>query len=393
MADHIPFITSQDSLKLASRYYSDSNFARISIDRADVFVSGLANTTKLWLDPSVDGLDDAEPRRPREDRPNSWFEFMQQFVGFDEIGQETFWIKPNTDVVDKFVSALLDFCNKYKPAWLTIPQLPIVSDSSRNKINLALAKATGKWKSRRNFSGRLILPLVFTHQNQLNGKTERNPKVKQATRVYHEAQADGFWVVDQSLTDDSGSKTLRRPRFPGIVDLHTELNVEIPSRIRIAGPYWGLNLVLWARGLIDYPAIGVGTSYQYFLAGGFVNTPAACVAIPSLRRRVGVGRLVHWLDKATKILGTNHPASVELIQIRRQIQLLSASDVAREQVAKFYKSWYELIASKPPAGRSLALFQDLAAAYALGRSLPEFEDEGTARRPESVAEPFMLNCL
>ena len=393
MADHIPFITSQDALKLTAKHYADADFARVSLERADAFATGLPQPIKLWLDPSIDGLHDLESRQSRDERPNLWFEFMQQFAGFNEIGEGLFWVKPDSKLVEEFVMSLLDACNKYKPAWLTIPQLPMVNDSSRNKINLAFAKATGKWKSKRSFSGRLILPLVFTHQDQLNGKTERNPKVKHASRCYHEAQADGFWVVDQSLTDDSGSKTLRRPRFPGIVDLHTELNAEIPSRIRIAGPYWGLNLVLWARGLVDYPAIGVGTSYQYFLAGGFANTPATCVAITSLRRRVGVGRLIHWLDKATKILGSNHAVSVELIQIRKQINLLSASDVAREQVAKFYKLWFELIASKPQAGRSMALFQDLAAAYALGRSLPEFEDEGTARRPESVVEPFMLNCL
>lgn len=177
------------------------------------------------------------------------------------------------------------------------------------------------------------------------------------------------------------------------MDLHTELNSQIPSRIRIAGPYWGLNLVLWARGLVDYPAIGVGNSYQYFLAGGFPNTPATCVAVQPLRRRVVVGGLEPWLNSALQILGPNHPASAELAQLRKQIQLLSAADVARAQVAKFYKSWYDLIASRPSTGRSLALFQDLSTAYALGRSLPDLQIEGSAWRPESVAEPLMLNCL
>ena len=36
----------------------------------------------------------------------------------------------------------------------------------------------------------------------------------------------------------------------------------------------------------------------------------------------------------------------------------------------------------------MALFQDLSAAYALGKSLPDLPDEGTARRPEAVAEPL-----
>ena len=41
----------------------------------------------------------------------------------------------------------------------------------------------------------------------------------------------------------------------------------------------------------------------------------------------------------------------------------------------------------------MALFQDLSTAYALGKSLPDLEDEGTGRRPEAIAEPLMLSCL
>jgi hypothetical protein len=175
--------------------------------------------------------------------------------------------------------------------------------------------------------------------------------------------------------------------------LHQELNDEISSKIKIAGPYWGMNLLLWARGLVDYPAIGVGNAYQYFLAGGHMNAPSTCLAISPLRRRVVVASLGTWLNEATKILGQNHPAYVELAQMRNQIGWISLADRAREQVAKFYKAWFALLSTTPRDGRPLALFQDLSGAFALGRSLPEFVDEGTARRPESVVEPLMLNCI
>jgi hypothetical protein len=227
----------------------------------------------------------------------------------------------------------------------------------------------------------------------VNGKTQRNPQVKQAGRCYPESQADGFWAVDKSLDDESGSKTLRNTRVPAIVSLHQELADEIPSKIKIAGPYWGTNLLLWARGLVDFPAIGVGNAYHYFLAGGHANKPATCLAIPALRRRVGIARLEKWLDSAVKILGSSHPSGQALEQMRKQLNLLSLPDQARDQVARFYKSWFDLLAATPRAGRPMALFQDLSAAFAVGRSLPEFEDEGTARRPESVVEPLMLNCL
>jgi hypothetical protein len=393
MADHIPFITGQDACKLVAKHYSDSEHARVQLDRAGALLSHIPKQIKIWLDPGVDGLDDLESRRSSGARTNNWFEFMKKVPGFEEVGKPEFHAKPDPKIVREFVVAVLDLCFKHKPAWITVPQLPRASDSSRNGINRLLAKATGEWKSSHEFTGRLILPIIFMHQDQVNGKTQRNPQVKLAGRCYHESQADGFWVVDKSLDDESGSKTLRNTRVPAIVMLHEELNEEISSKIRIAGPYWGVNLLLWARGLVDFPAIGVGNAYQYFLAGGHAKTPATCLAISVLRRRVGVARLEKWLQSAANALGLAHPATAGLEQMRKQINLLSLQEPAREQVAKFYKTWFDLLAGTPRAGRPMALFQDLSAAFAVGKSLPDFEDEGTARRPESVVEPLMLNCL
>jgi hypothetical protein len=179
-----------------------------------------------------------------------------------------------------------------------------------------------------------------------------------------------------------------------VIGLHEEINDRISSNIRIAGPYWGLNLVLWARGLVDYPAIGVGSGYQFFIAGGTAKQPKARIALPSLRRRATVdAHLKIWLDAAIRKLGASHPAHAELSNIRKQYTSFSEPSRAREQVAKFYKEWFNLIASAPKAGRSVALFQDLAAAYTLGKSLPNLVSEGPARRPEAVAEPLMLSCL
>lgn len=318
---------------------------------------------------------------------------MSGFPNFEKIGAAAYHAKPISSEVNAFVKAVMDKCATYRPTWITVPQIPLVNDSSRNKINRMLATAAGRWKSNTGFSGKLILPILLTHQGQLSGKTMRNPKVKQAEWSYHEAGADGFWVVDSSLTDDSGSSTLRK-RFRAVMDLHQELNERIPSKIRIAGPYWGLSLVLWARGLVDHPAIGTGLGYQYFLAGSPGRQPKARLALPSLRRRVGVSPQFRiWLDTATTKLAASHPAHAEFIEIRKQYPALSGLDTAREQVAKFYKHWFDLIANTPRAGRSMALFQDLSAAYTLGKSLHEIPDERTARRPEAVAEPLMLSCL
>jgi hypothetical protein len=373
--------------------YDDAQTARISLELAEKVTP--PPSLELWVDPGVDGFDDITKRRSGPDKRNSWYEFMKDIPCFTKIAESSFLERPDAKTANEFVKGLLDLCvNKHKPAWITVPQLPIVDDSSRNRINRALAQATGEWKSSRRSKVRLILPLVFTHQNQINGKTQRNPKVAQAGRCYDEAQADGFWAVDASLTDESGSRTLRNTRFPAIIALHQELNERISSKIRIAGPYWGLNLVLWARGLVDYPAIGIGGSYQYYLPGGHFEQASSRVAISPLRRRVGVAQLGSWLVKSPGTLGSSHPAYDDLNRINEQLDLLNAQDTARKQVARSYKVWLDRIESTPPAGRSLALFQDLSAAYALGRSLDSFaSSEGTARRPESVVEPLMLNCL
>jgi hypothetical protein len=396
MADHIPFVTGEDGCKLVRRLYADSDVVRIPLDRSEKFLSRLRPDvrSKIWLDPCVDGLDDVDSRRGEPKKPNPWFQFMSSLPHFEKISSPGYWPQPASVEVSSFVTALLDRCVAAAPAWITVPQIPLADAADRNKINRALALATGNWESHSGFTGQLILPLIVTRQEQVNGKTARNPKIRQAERCYNEAHADGFWVVDKSLTDDSGSPTLRNKRFPGLVAFHEELNKCISSKIRIAGPYWGLNLVLWARGLVDFPAVGVGSGYQYFLSGGHANPPSARIALPSLRRRAGVGpQLKTWLEKVAAILAPSHPASREFNQIKSQYDVLNAQERAREQVAAFYKRWFDIIASAPKAGRSMALFQDLSAAYALGKSLPDLEDEGTGRRPEAIAEPLMLSCL
>jgi hypothetical protein len=106
-----------------------------------------------------------------------------------------------------------------------------------------------------------------------------------------------------------------------------------------------------------------------------------------------VEQLNHWLIETLKIIGASHPDFPELDRMRRQLTVLSDEDTARQQVATFYKQWFDTIATTPGAGRSFGLFQDLSRAFALGRSLPDFVSEDAARSAESVVEPLMINCL
>jgi hypothetical protein len=401
MAEHIPFVTSDGTCALVQKLYPDSDVIRIPLTLAPKLAADLPKSCKIWLDAGVDGMHDLRHK------VSSWNDLMKGFANFEKIGTSSYQAKPVTAEVEQFVNAILNKCMEQNPppSWISVPQIPL-KDTQRNKVNRALASATGRWRIESRFSGKLILPLVFTHQGQIN--KGRTPRVKEALRCYQESRADGFWVVDSTLADDSGSHTLRNRRFPAIVALHQELNASISSTIRIAGPYWGVNLVLWAKDLVDYPAIGVGSGYQFLLAGGQATSASSKVAIPLLRRRVGVGpQLEEWLETAITRLASAHPAHIELSAIKthlpillkelkemqKQLPTLREPVRSRRQVAAFYKQWFDLIARAPKAGRSMALFQDLSAAYALGKSLQPLEDEGTARRPESVAEALMMICL
>jgi hypothetical protein len=388
--DYIPFVTGPESRHLSAKLFPDAAIIRLAPERAPNLAKA-SLTSKLWLDPGIDGMDDFQNRLKQGE--SSWLTFIRACKNYEKIGDPGYQASPEASEVQDFAKALLDKCYHLRPLWITVPQLPF-RDSRRNKINRLLAQATGRWRSGSDFSGKLILPLIFTHQGQLNGKVSRNPRVEQAARCYYESQADGFWVVDQSLADDSGSVSLRSTRLASVILLHEELNQRIASKIRIAGPYWALNLVLWAKGLIEHPAIGMGSGYQFFLAGGQQSQPKVKVALPSLRRRVVAGpSLKIWLDEVLRKLSQSHPAYTEFNDIRRRFAGFN-QNTAREQVASFYKKWIDLIASAPKTGRSMALFQDLSSAYALGKFLPDLNGaEGPARRPESIVEPLMMSCL
>lgn len=392
MADHIPFITGEESCRLAAAHFKDSEVVRIPLDVAARLTPKLA-TFKLWLDPAVDGLDDLESRRPRKGRPSKWFDFMSQFPHFTDLGSPSFQKRPPKDGVQAFVNQLMAQCARHDPTWISVPQLPVSAGTQRNKLNRALAAATGLWTRESGYRGKLILPLVFTKYSHLVGRTQRRPRIECASKCYDEANADGFWVVDKSA-DDGAKPDTQAEHLKSIVDLHRELNDAIGSTLRIAGPYWGLNLVLWARALVDYPAVGVGSGFQYFLSGGFASSADAKLALAPLRRRAVAGaQLKEWLDRVARTLPPAHPAHGTFSLLRRHYSLVSAPSRAREQIVAFYKEWYSAIAAVPAKGRSMALFQDLSAAYALGKILPNLEGEGAAREAGAVAQALMLNCL
>lgn len=386
MSDYILNCTSKATVTASRTSFTNPMSIRILLDKISQFQPLIPPKSTIWIDAGIESLDNLASRT------DDWLDYLRQFPKYDQIANLDSSLTAAD--VEAFVNAIMKKCLSVKPKWITVPQLPLTRDSSRNKVNRMLAKAVGKWKSSSSYNGILIFPVIVTHQEQINKKVQRNTKVDLVHKCYSDAHADGLWIVDKSLEDDSGSSLLHSTRYPGIIAFHTELNGKIATSIRVGGPYWGLNLVLWAKGLIDHPMIGVGTGYQFMIAGGQVSSSTSRIAVPCLRRRIKVNAdSKRWLDSAISMLSTTHSAYSELDHIRKNWWSYSDLEVSRLQICRFYKAWYDSIHSIPSPGRSLALFQDLATAYSLGKSLPDITQSGTDRRPEAVAQPLMMSCL
>ena len=400
MAAHIPFVNTRKDVEILKSFYSDSKIARVSLESIGKTKTKLPQNIALWLDAGIDGYEH-HLKKMTDPLPA----YLKAFKEHEALSNSAVIKKPDSTKIKLFVNSIMTECLKYDPMWITVPQLPMAENTSRNKINSLLSKAAFQWKLDNQYDGDLILPIIFTNQKQLNNKTTWRPTIDAAIKRYHTSGAIGIWLVDSDLSDQQGTGTFKN-RFPALIQLHEYLRKELKSAKIIAGPYWGLNLILWAKGLSDYPAISLGTGYQYYLAGTpFRHKGKSRVAIPPLKRwAVASPELREWLGDAIKILNSKDKVVSNLHQVQSEIQhLLGKShnslslldeDSNRKQVAEFYKKWLNDIEETPSIGRTLALYQDFSSAYVLGKQLPILPPSGTsARRPERVAEYFMLNCL
>lgn len=390
MTGHVPFVNTKDDCQFLKKYYSDSTIVRVSLEKLESIVESLPRNLPLWIDAGVDGYEHCL-RKEQEPVPA----YLRAFTEHEVLSSKDSIEKRDMERVRRFVNSVLNRCWQYRPSWITVPQLPIVDDNSRNRINSALASSTYEWKLENQFRGKFILPLIFTNQKQLQGKTKWRPKLDSALKWYIKAGADGVWVVDSSLSDQMGTETFRK-RFPALIELHKYMRDKFKEgTVVLAGPYWGMNIILWVRGLCDYPAICLGTAYQYHISGGFKRRGRVKLAIPPLRRlAVASPELRRWLDKAIKSLNPKDEAYKELFHLRNNYNSLSTPFASKGQITKFYKAWFDKIEQTPSLGRSLALYQDLSSAYVLGKQLPTLPPSGGfARKPEKVAESYMFNCL
>jgi hypothetical protein len=394
MADNVAFVYSGSDLKRLRDYYDKPVAARIQLSNVtSLRRRQIQQVCPLWIDPEIDGYHrllkkgDAWPR---------WNQYISQFKDHDLLADPNFLRKPDPARMAVFVGEVLEKCRKSEPAWITVPQLPLVGDSKRNKVNMVLAKATASWMAESKFGGRLVLPLIFTHQSQLKGKTQWGPKLKVARKWFDAVRPDMIWAVDSDLSDWKGSARFR-DRFEALVSFHTDLKKDFPNTTIIAGPYWGINLVLWVRGLCDYPAINLGHGFSYRVSAGYIpkEPPRAVVALAPLRRLACyTAKLDTWLADAIDKLDSTDEAARQFSRLRSRFKNSAGHELAWNQAAEFYGEWLTKLNGIAPAGRSLALYQDLSSAYVLGKRLPVLPDtESPARSAGKIAEQLMLHCL
>ena len=239
----------------------------------------LPNTVPLWIDPAFEGLS----LKPKA-RGDEWQAFIKTYPGHDKFEDANFLVRPQKTDVQAFVDRLMNDCIAHKPSRITIPQFPVDLNTPPFKLNRLLAEAAMKWRTTTNKQVELILPVVFTHQTQLANKAARNKVLSHIKSCLSRGQFEGLWSVDSSLADQDGAGTFD-DRFKCIIKFFEEVREIVgPTKHLTAGPHWGLNLVLWARGLVNHPAIGLGFAFQYHVHGGKSYKPKTRVALAPLRR-------------------------------------------------------------------------------------------------------------
>jgi hypothetical protein len=413
MSDYVPFVNNEADCRILVTEYQDADICRVSLESIEDFRSLLPPDLSLWLDPAMDAYDHRLttkwPERPRREWKQSQRKLWKnldilhgRFSNYELLYEKKNWKQDNYDKITLFVIELLNRCFKYHPEWLTVPQLPLVDHGGRNKINKMLAKATRAWKVRAGFKGSLILPLIFTNQRQINSKPIRDDKLVRAKEYYEDAEADGIWIVDKTLLDQNRNEKYLH-RYSKLIEFHELIKDKLPSRtIKIGGPYWGVNLILWARGLCDRAAISLGSRYAYHISAGVPGgAPSTRIAIPPLRRWVVINdELRTWIEKSLQNLSVDDQPYKGLQYIHKKFGLLKSREASKRYTAQFYKYWFDTIASCPQEGRALALYQDLSTAFIVGSHLPYLPPKclpkssaSYIRKPGKVAEQLMLSCL
>lgn len=391
MADYIPFVNSIGDWDLVKEKFADSKIIRTTANNRGL-IRTLSKGHDLWIDPATDALDNW----PVESR-SRLADYLNRLTGIDRLVDSNFQMKPKKEVLREFVESALQACISHNPQWVTLPLLPWKHETKRGRINKKISDLCADWRqSNPRFEGKFILPAIMTNWNQL--------KLSEGTRdnvvdCFKRSTADGLWVVNTDLREISNPTAELRERIDLLVRFHSDIRIRGSvrnGRFVVGGPYWGINVLLWSKGLSDYPAIGIGRRFEYNSPGGFAKRPKSRVVIPSLYRLVVADpELRQWLQSLKERTELESDVEIEFTSLSRgMVDHNYGPRWCRQQVAGFYSNWLKKLQSAQKDSRALVLYQLLSRAYVLGKQLPDDLPKGNKPRgPHKVAEHLMLNCL
>src|SRR6266566_1311627 len=158
LSEYIPFINTASDCAIAKQFYPDAVAMRISLESISKTNPHLPNGPKRWVDPSIDGLH----HKNLSKLTDNYLTHIKSFAGHEQIADAQFQQYPDKQIVEQFVFSVLDCCKLQTPDWISVPQLPLVNSTARNKINKLLAEKTKLWKAKSTYRGKLILPAILT---------------------------------------------------------------------------------------------------------------------------------------------------------------------------------------------------------------------------------------
>jgi hypothetical protein len=406
-------VNTNTDFKILKQYYTQHQIVRLPLDSIDRLVPKISNTAAIWVDPCIDGYEHRLTTKWAKDPRADWSQYYKAlwnnleklfapFPHYHLLTNPNNWRKTQQANLDRFITSVLDKCASYDPMWISVPQLPLVDKGSRNKINTMLAEAAGKWKKKTSWAGHLVLPVIVTNQKQLSTPTIQREKLRTIVNSFENSEAQGLWIVDVSLSDQQ--RNARYPiRYQRLIEFHEMIRQRFGAGVNIiAGPYWGINLVLWVRGLCDTIAISLSGSSTYNISCGVPSSPVNRIVLPPLRRLVVLDNeatLREWLKDTLSRLSPQDSAHSEFQEILTQLPQLQTREMGLRQIARFYSFWLESIGSISKRGRKLALYQELSSAYVIGSQLKDLPEatlpnaSKAMRKAGKVAEQLMLKCL
>lgn len=389
----VGLVNSKNDVSMLKKHYSDIACVRIGVYSTPFKYWKMHKIkNKLWVDPCTDVYHNWPPRNASDVSAFSHLDPQQQLSNLQPRR------KPDRDYLKAYVQTVMQSCYQVNPDWISVPQLPYTKGKSRHKANVVLAEETAAWKIQASFRGKLILPIIFADSKLARSVTFLKEKLDFAMESFNASQPDGVWVVDASLDDHSGSPLLSSKILPRLFDFHTELLANLPSKVSLlAGPYWLTNIILWARGLVDIPVIGMGRGYRYGIRGGFSSTPKTRVVMDCLKRQLVLDNIniADWIESVIERPNLSHDVVSELRHLRGNLtSYLKIPEKAPAQSAAVYRTWIESISEIEEDGRALALYQELSKAFANGKAMKtQLPQNNPPKRPEKVVQELMLSCL